>query len=69
MEPYRPSTLAADMRWLLYIMGQDQAEFRAINRRISDDCIGQSRDTMQRSWALLDRLRDKEAAEATHHFP
>jgi hypothetical protein len=66
MEPRRPSTLPADMHWLLYIMGQDQAEARVINRRIADACTGRSRDAILRSQALLDRLREK---EAIRHFP
>jgi hypothetical protein len=57
------------MRLLLYIMGQDQAEARIINRRMADACIGQSKDAILRSRALLDRLRDKEAAEAKRHLP
>jgi hypothetical protein len=58
-----------DYHSLLYIMGQDQAHARAINQRITENCINKSKAAILRSEALLDRIRDREEAQARRSPP
>ena len=57
-----PTFSASDLSRLFYMVGQDQAELRATNRRETNGYIERSREALDRSKALLARLRDKDEA-------
>jgi hypothetical protein len=54
------------LRRLYYMVGQDQAEARSVQRRATANCIARSMETLARSRDLLDRLhREAGAREAS----